>query len=182
MKAIEGFLALVFLLSPSLALAGAVSGLSSDSKARVNCDIRPGLEGDGRIVYPVPFKCDNTVKNQILDKCYIVVHSTVQQTCGWQTCGSVSIVGEKPKYIDKKIVEYGVATPATPAASWGKCDAAGCMPKSPFPRQYLTVRDALARRKLGFKGDGLDVLASVPLSVLKANHYLSCVHTLEPFN
>lgn len=169
------------LLNPAIGRGGSINGMGLDASTRTNCDIRPGLEGQGRFIYPVPFKCNLAVKDQILDQCYVVVHSSVQPTCGWQTCGSLSVVGEKPKYLNSSIYEYGIPTPAVPLASWGQCDSMGCLPKSPFPRQYLTVRQALERRKLGLKGDGLDVIASVPLSVLKSNSYLSCVYALEPF-
>ncbi|NBX16790.1 MAG: hypothetical protein EBR09_05435 [Proteobacteria bacterium] len=169
------FLIFSAVLTVPSALAGSVSGSSSATgssgkKPETNCDNRQRF-----------IDCNLNVKNHILDKCFVVIHNFPQMDCTWQSCGYLSVIGEKPTFTPKTkgsetgvLTEYGLDTPVTLGKGWDVDSSGKVLPKRPFARHYMTVREAL---KLRSSPDGTEVaerLAKVKDSVLNANPYLSC--------
>lgn len=84
---------LIALFSSASASAGSVNSLSAvptDTTDAPSCDVR-------RVVLD---KCDATVRQHILNKCYVVVQSRTsvdeEFDCTWQSCNGVSLVGSLP--------------------------------------------------------------------------------------
>jgi len=72
------------------------------------------------------------------------------------------------------LIEYGIPFPAVKSDSW-ECGADNsCLPKAPYPRHYLTLKQALDLRNAPDGTDQAKVLTLVPDSVLQANPYVSC--------
>ncbi|NBX16199.1 MAG: hypothetical protein EBR09_02410 [Proteobacteria bacterium] len=156
---------------PLPAIAGSVGNSAYQSSAVFDCDKRERF-----------IQCTAEMKQHVLDKCYVVVHSKNRPDCSWQSCGAMSVVQQRAKIVDSNVIEYGVKTAipaeiaANPPADWG-CDAqrAECLPKSPsYERSYYTVREALALRSNSSASSDALKLSQIPEDVLDANPYLEC--------
>jgi hypothetical protein len=147
------------------AKAGSV-GNSSSSFAGVGCNNRAN-----------EVNCTYQVREDILNKCYVIVHEDKLPSCTWQSCGYLSIINDRPFYRNGELDEYGFKTKIARDPSWG-CDSGGnnCVPKSgkTFRRHYLTVRDALLLRNSSDNSSIAQKLKSIDQSVLDANPYLRC--------
>ncbi|MEN9809756.1 MAG: hypothetical protein RLZZ488_1323 [Pseudomonadota bacterium] len=130
-------------LFPNIAEGGSNSGSSASSMTGMSCDNRKTIDSS------FASWCTTPTAEIIKNKCVVVIHAQQIQNCGWQGCGFVSFVNERPRLAGGSVNEYGIATPAgftgAPPASW-EANAALVMPKSPFPRHYLTVSQFIAER------------------------------------
>lgn len=164
---------LIALMHPIAAHAGSVAGSESRSQTDgdTDCDIRRGS-----------FSCTSATKNWILDKCYVVVHKDKLEHCTWQSCEYLSIVGKNPSYEPSggggagRMTEYGISHNVdTESQSAWECNTSnGCLPKSPFPRHYMTVKQALEIRNSSDSSEVAQKIKAVPAEVLSANRYVNC--------
>lgn len=167
---------LLVLVSPLSAMAGSVGGArAGGSSLGLDCDKRERF-----------INCTELEKNHVLDKCYVVVHEQKRNDCTWQSCGFVSVVQKRPKVSGSELDEYGIKTNISQYQSAGGEVPAGwnrngsgfapgeVTPKTPFPRHYLTVREALALRKVPDGTVVSDKIKGVPQEVLDSNPYLEC--------
>jgi hypothetical protein len=155
------------------AFAGSVGGSAAAPQASgsTDCDRRTRF-----------INCTETAKNHILDKCHVVIHRDKRTDCTWQSCGYMSVVQKSPSAVGRNLLEYGMTTSIDafvggsqnpPPASWG-CASGSCKPKSPYPRHYYTVREALALRSKSDGSEDATKIAEIPEQVLKSNPYLEC--------
>ncbi|NBX17577.1 MAG: hypothetical protein EBR09_09450 [Proteobacteria bacterium] len=167
---------LLVLVWPLSATAGSVGGArAGGSSLGLDCDKRERF-----------INCTELEKNHVLDKCYVVVHEQKRSDCTWQSCGFVSVVQKRPKVSGSELDEYGIKTNISQYQSAGGEVPAGwnrngsgfapgeVTPKSPFPRHYLTVKEALALRKVPDGSAVSDKIKSIPQEVLDSNPYLEC--------
>lgn len=166
---------LLFLFtSASLVSLSAHAGSVGDSRVSGGS---LGMDCDQRQRF---INCTELMRSHILDRCYVVIHQTKRSDCTWQSCGHVSVVQKRPRMKGTKIEEYGIQTDVSSysKSNW-ECNSSGfapgeCLPKFPFPRNYLSVRKALELRA---KPDGSEVsnkIAEVPQDVVDSNPYLEC--------
>lgn len=124
------------LISPTQVFAGSVNGSPSGdpgSDLRPNCDYR-------RVTLN---KCDENVRKNLRENCYVVVHnknSPQSSMCTWQSCAGLSLVSQKPRFTVVKsappkvfeLDEYGIRTQVTAPSlptSWN-CNLTHCLPKA----------------------------------------------------
>lgn len=175
-----GFLSLY----PPTALGGSNNGLSA---APV------GFSCDSRQTFAKSFGswCTNVNAQIIKNKCVVAVHVNAPiQNCGWQGCGFISFVNERPILTDAGIVlEYGIPTPSgvTQIPPAWEFQNGTVMPKAPFPRHYLTVDQFKAERaKCALmsvadrdaeiaKGSVLGKICGVSESTMSLNPYYLCM-------
>lgn len=125
--------------------AGSVNGLSA-STTNINCD-------DRRSHLEMAW-CTPAVANELLSKCYAVIHMQPElvKKCDWQGCGPLSLVGQKASVSGDNVVEYGVSTPhagaSNPPATWQMNPTTKeVLPKTPYRRHYLTISEFIAERE-----------------------------------
>ena len=173
---------LVAVIFPSAAFAGSVGGArSGQTSLGIDCDRRERF-----------INCTELEKSHVLDKCYVVVHEQRRNDCTWQSCGFVSVVQKRPRLVNNEIDEYGIKTNISQYRSgsgslpddWRR-NASGfapneIVPKSPYPRHYLTVREALELRKTSDGSSAAERIRSVPQDVIDSNPYLECAARTGP--
>jgi len=161
----------ILLFKSGLAFAGSVNGKAVDGSAGLSgCDVRS-----------TTIKCTPEERTRILDQCYVVIHKEKLGACTWQSCDFTSVVGQKPIFRSSApssnegiLKEYGVESVASKTSEW-ECDrAGGCLPKFPFARHYVTVRQAIEIRKGSDTSDVALKLKSVPLEVMNTNPFIRC--------
>lgn len=124
------------------AIAGSNSGSAQESL---------GFSCDNRATFARSFEswCTNVNANIIKSKCVVAVNVKAPiENCGWQGCGFVSFVNERPTLLGNNVIEYGISTPrgvANIPPEW-ELQNGTVMPKAPFPRNYLTVSQFVAER------------------------------------
>ncbi len=127
----------------NIAKAGSNSG-SSLSSVGFSCDNRKSVASN------FAAWCTPVNANLIKNKCVVVVHvNSPIQNCGWQGCGYMSFVNERPLLQNNNVVEYGIASPSGVSnlpAAW-EFSSGSVMPKAPFPRHYLTVDQFVMERE-----------------------------------
>ncbi|MEY3901401.1 MAG: hypothetical protein RL189_707 [Pseudomonadota bacterium] len=130
-------------LVPNSAEAGSNSGTGTTSIGGMSCDNRKTIDSS------LASWCTTPTAEIIKNKCVVVIHASQIQNCGWQGCGFISFINERPTLASGSVNEYGISTPAgftgAPPASW-EANGALVMPKSPFPRHYLTVSQFISER------------------------------------
>lgn len=161
---------------------------------------------NGSIAQATGFSCDNretllknfdswctSVNAKIIQqKCLVVLHmKSPVENCGWQGCGNVSLVNDRPKLSGNDVVEYGIRTPRgvgnlPPDWNYNPADTT-ILPKSPFPRHYLTVTDfasqrakcaqmtADARNQEITSGSPLGRVCTLSVDVMSFNPYYFCM-------
>lgn len=158
-------------LSSFPALAGAVNGKAvGENSGLSGCDIRS-----------TTIRCTPDERTRILDQCFVVVHKEKLGACTWQSCDYTSVVGQRPVFRSSApssnegvLKEYGLDSVASKTSEW-ECDrAGGCLPKFPFARHYLTVRQAIEIRKGSDTSEVGLKLKAVPLEVMNTNPYIRC--------
>jgi len=173
------FAAVFLALSASYAEAGSVGGKAASNQSTLDCDNRKNF-----------ILCSGSMPSHVLDKCYVVIHSTKREDCSWQSCGFVSVVGKSPEVnVGKRsVVEYGNSTKLEEKylesgllpSSWtyekwdGGVKNSATLPKFPFPRHYMSVRQALELRNAPDGTDASSRLQQVPQEVIDSNPYLEC--------
>jgi len=144
-KKISGLILMfgAFILCERTAKAGSNSGFSQ-SPVGFSCDNRSNLTSS------FAAWCTVVNANLIKNKCVVVVHvNSPVANCGWQGCGFMSFVNERPLFQNNNVVEYGISTPSGVSnlpADW-EFNNGSVMPKAPFPRHYLTVDQFVAERQ-----------------------------------
>lgn len=134
--------------------------------------------------------CTNVNANLIKNKCVVAVHvSAPIENCGWQGCGHVSFVNDRPLLQNNNVIEYGISTPSGLTSVPPEWDFQNgtVMPKSPFPRHYLTVDQFVAEKekcsKLSrsaldaevAKGSALGKICSISDATMSLNPYYFCM-------
>jgi hypothetical protein len=145
------FLIKVFLacipLSSNLAWGGSIAGedITGLSTAFSGCDVRRVLVESANVSF-----CTKAVQASIRDQCYVVVHAGVGERrkaseCSWQGCESISFVGAPAQLSSNQLsfIEYGIETPRNDAPFARIGTTNNVLPKSPYPRHYMTAGDAL---------------------------------------
>jgi hypothetical protein len=171
------------LLYGNAAKAGSNSG-SALSTVGFSCDNRTSVAGN------FAGWCTTVNANLIKNKCVVVVHvNSPIQNCGWQGCGYMSFVNERPLLQNNNVVEYGIATPSGVSnlpAAW-EFNSGSVMPKAPFPRHYLTVDQFVMEREKCKKqpqtvinneiaaGTVLGRICGVTPEVMSLNPYYFCM-------
>jgi hypothetical protein len=176
------------ILVPSLqAYAGSVSGLQAQlqtgSSSSINCDQRVQA-----------INCTDAEREFILDKCYVVLHKNKIPSPTWNSLDFISIVGSRPSYdpVTSSISEFGISAPIDKNVHLNctSDDPKSCLPKHPFDRHYLTVREAFKIRMEypriipPFK-DEFERVVIFPLQsdildfLLHANPYTACAKPSE---
>ncbi len=172
------------MLCSTSAEAGSNSGSSASTVIGMSCDNRRAIDGS------FGAWCTTPTANIIRDKCVVVIHSNQIPNCGWQGCGFVSFVNERPSLVGNSVNEYGISTPSglisTPPISWEPANGK-VMPKSPFPRNYLTVSQFIqerskcaalspqARATEIASGSTLGKICGSSLEVMSLNPYYYCM-------
>lgn len=138
-----GVLLIPTMLLPGTATAGSNSGTSAAPLTGSSCDNRKTIDAN------FASWCTTPTAQIIKDKCVVVIHSSQIPNCGWQGCGFMSFVNERPTISGGMVNEYGISTPAgftgTVPPSWEPAGSS-VMPKAPYPRHYLTVTQFLSER------------------------------------
>ena len=166
---------LMFVSAPSPVFAGAIAGDEGES----SCDRRRLMSEDSNLGF-----CVSSERTRIGESCYIVVHSVPLsgRKCSWQGCGYLSLVGKPAKLTDmsSKFEEYGSKFPRNNASFAGASDGSGVLPKYPYPRHYLTVKEA-QQALSGCPGNPLSLPESVRAAIcnaetnmLRLNPYWHC--------
>ena len=145
-----------------------------------------GFSCDNRVDLRVGFQTWCTPANAALirNQCFAVVHSSAAvQRCGWQGCGSLSLVGQKPKLVGNNVVEYGISTPhgfKSIPQSW-QMSGDSVLPQYPFPRTYLTIDQFLkVREQCGLPSsshhpDVVNLICSASKEQLEMSPYYVCL-------
>lgn len=177
----------VLLLAPlfvyTSAEAGSFNG-SLEQSSTVSCDFRHNLQTDFHSW------CSYSNAKLIKSSCYAVIHSDPIQRCGWQGCGFISFVGQKPTVSGSNVREYGISTPhglTSVPESWQPAGGA-VLPKAPFPRVYLTVEEFVTVKENCSKDHSFidptsaDRICSAEEKTLELNPYYFCMkyHRLVP--
>ncbi|MEN9528508.1 MAG: hypothetical protein RI932_381 [Pseudomonadota bacterium] len=174
----------IVLVCSERADAGAISGSNSQA-ANFNCDSRKAIVDKGFSSW-----CTSVNAKIIKNKCVVVIHlNSPVENCGWQGCGHLSFVNERPKLIQNNVVEYGISTPSgvtAPPFTWEPNNGT-VMPKAPFPRHYLSVDQFVGERSKcatltpailaadAKSGGVLAKLCNVSKDVLDLNPYYFCM-------
>lgn len=162
----------LFCLSALLISAEGYGGSVGNSSSAVatsgsgyNCDERK------RFV-----ECTQELQNHILDKCFVVIHQEKRLDCTWQSCGVMSVIQKRPVLIGNEIEEYGIKTDvSTFDKTKLNCDSNNeCLPKSPFKRHYLSVREAFELRGGSDSSEIATKIKGVNQLVIDSNPYLQC--------
>lgn len=164
--------------------AGAISG-SNSQPANFSCDNRKAIADKSFSSW-----CTSVNANIIKSKCVVVIHlNSPVENCGWQSCGHLSFVNERPKLLQNNVVEYGISTPSgvqTPPFTWELSNGT-VMPKAPFPRHYLSVEQFVGERSKcatltpaiiaadAKTGGVLAKICNVSKDVLDLNPYYFCM-------
>ena len=154
--------------------AGSVSDASAGHTAAF-CDRRISLAEA-----LAPAFCTKDNKEKILDQCFVVIHSAALKgrECSWQGCDMVSVVGEPAKLNGSNFVEYGVSAKHN-NAPYVRVDG-GVLPKFPFERHYMTLREALDVRKKQCRDTNLpagieEELCKPKNDLIKLNPFIGCL-------
>ncbi|NBX17075.1 MAG: hypothetical protein EBR09_06895 [Proteobacteria bacterium] len=184
-----GFLisAAACLVLSSKTYAGSVSGSQAQSQSGtsggINCDQRVKA-----------ITCTAAEREHILDNCYVVLHKNRVPSPTWNSAEFISVVGSRPAYdpAASTITEFGLAAPIDKNTQLNctSDDPKSCLPKHPFDRHYMTVRDALKIRTEDPRinppfTDDFERVVKYPLQwasieiFLQANPYTACAKSSE---
>jgi hypothetical protein len=114
----------------------------------------------------------------------------VSTSCDWQSCGPIAIVGGRPRINAGKVIEYGIGTQhplaKNPPASWKLNPSTGeVLPKFPFPRNYLTLREFVSLRDNCIDGkastdDIQKTICPIDKQLFESNSYVACLKQKRP--